>query len=55
MGDHVRSVNAAHLANIALLVNRKVHWDTSEQQFIGDAEANMLIRRTQRAPYTIEI
>ena len=55
VGDHVRSVNANHLANISMLLNRKVRWDIDKQQFIGDAEANMLVRRTQRAPYTIEV
>ena len=53
--DHVRSVNACHLANIAMLVNRKVRWDAHQQQFVDDAEANLLIRRKQRKPYTIEV
>jgi hypothetical protein len=55
VSDHVRSVNAAHLANISLLLGRKVRWDIDRQQFLDDAEANLLIHRKQRAPYTIEI
>jgi predicted dehydrogenase len=53
--DHVRSVNACHLANMAMILDRKVRWDMNQQQFLGDAEANMLTRRKQRAPYGIEV
>jgi myo-inositol 2-dehydrogenase / D-chiro-inositol 1-dehydrogenase len=51
--DHVRSVNACHLANIALVLNRKVQWDAAAGQFLGDAEANALRSRKQREPYSI--
>ena len=51
--SHVRAVNACHLANIAMVLNRKIRWDPSAQRFIGDDEANRLCARKQRSPYTI--
>jgi len=53
--DHVRAVNACHLANVALLTGRKVTFDPAKQQFIGDAEANTLISREKRSGYGITI
>jgi len=53
--EHVRSVNACHFANIAMLLNRKVAWDADKHEFQGDDEANVLCKRNQRAPYTIEV
>ncbi len=52
---HCNSVNACHMANIAMLLGRKVKWDPAKYEFIGDDEANHLTRRKQREPYTIEI
>ncbi len=52
--EHVRAVNATHLANIALLTGRKVKFDPQAQQFPGDDEANQLISRTPREGYAIE-
>ncbi len=51
---HCNSVNACHLANIAMLLKRKVRFDPNKREFIGDAEANQLLSRPQREPYTIE-
>ncbi len=51
--DHVRSVNACHLANIALVTGRKVAFDPQTQQFPGDAEANRLLARPSRPSYAI--
>jgi len=53
--EHVRSVNATHLANVALLTGRKVTFDPMAQQFPGDAEANQLLRRTQRTGFEITV
>ena len=52
--EHVRSVNACHFANIALLVNRKIQWDATAEQFVNDDEANQLTRRHEREPYVIQ-
>lgn len=53
--DHVRAVNACHFANIAMLVGRKIKWDMSQKQFIGDDEANGLRSRKQRESFEIVV
>jgi myo-inositol 2-dehydrogenase / D-chiro-inositol 1-dehydrogenase len=53
--SHCNSMNACHMANIAMLLGRKVRWDLEKKEFIGDAEANRLMHRPQRAPYAIEV
>jgi myo-inositol 2-dehydrogenase / D-chiro-inositol 1-dehydrogenase len=53
--SHCNSVNACHMANIAMLLERKVKWDPQKQEFIGDDEANALTRRKEREPYTIKV
>lgn len=53
--DHVRAVNACHLANIALLTGRKVKYDPGAGQFPGDAEATQLMKRARRAGYDITL
>ncbi len=53
--DHVRAVNACHLANIALLTGREVKFDPKAQQFPGDDEANKLMTRKYREGYTITV
>ena len=50
---HINSVNSCHMANIAMLLGRKIKWDPRKQEFIGDAEANQLTSREQREPYAI--
>lgn len=51
---HCNSVNACHMANIAMLLERKLQWDQQKQEFIGNDEANELTRRKQREPYVIK-
>lgn len=53
--DHVRAVNACHLANIALLVGRKVQYDPTTGKFGTDAEANGLIKRPRRPAFDIRL
>ncbi len=53
--EHVRAVNATHLANVALLTGRKVVFDPATQQFPNDAESNQLVRRSQREGYEITV
>ena len=53
--SHCNSVNACHMANIAMLLNRPVRWNWQKQEFIRDDEANLLTRRKQREPYTIKV
>lgn len=53
--DHVRAVNACHMANMALLAGRKVQFDPVAGNFGSDAEANALMKRPRRAEYDITV
>ena len=48
-----RSVSACHLANISIRLKRKLAWDAAKEQFVGDSEADGMLKRAQRAPYTV--
>lgn len=43
----------SHLANIAYLVGRKVRWDPAAERFLGDEQANRLLRTAYRGPWRI--
>ncbi|MGQ9590173.1 MAG: Gfo/Idh/MocA family protein [Planctomycetota bacterium] len=52
---HVSSVNACHIANIAMLLDRTVRFDPAKYEFVGDEEANALLGRKQRpAPWALD-
>jgi predicted dehydrogenase len=40
------------LANVSMKLGRSLRWDASTGQVAGDAEANTLLRRPYRAPWT---
>jgi predicted dehydrogenase len=40
------------LANMSMKLGRSLKWDASRQQVVGDDEANRLLRRPYRGPYT---
>jgi predicted dehydrogenase len=46
-----RSHTIAHCANIALRLGRGVRWDPEGERFVGDNEANRMLRRAKRAPW----
>jgi hypothetical protein len=46
-----RSANVCHLANIAMKLHRKLHWDPDKERFINDDEANRLLSKPLRAPW----
>ena len=46
-----RSACILHLANIAIRLGRKVHYDPVKEVFIGDDEANLLAYQPMRAPW----
>jgi predicted dehydrogenase len=48
-----RTVTMCHLANVAMLLKRKVKWDPAAETFPGDEEANRMpmIRRARRQPW----
>ncbi|HEV8063112.1 MAG TPA: Gfo/Idh/MocA family oxidoreductase [Gemmataceae bacterium] len=48
-----RSATICHLGNIGYRLRRPLHWDPAKEQFAGDAEANALLTREMRAPWTI--
>ncbi|MCH5377709.1 MAG: Gfo/Idh/MocA family oxidoreductase, partial [Planctomycetes bacterium] len=52
---HHRELSSCHMCNIAMLLKRKLRWDPVEERFIGDDEANSLLSRPQREPYTINV
>jgi len=51
-GGHL-STTLCHLGNIAYRVGRSLKFDGTSEQFVGDEEANKLLDRTYRAPYTL--
>jgi L-rhamnose isomerase len=46
-----RSTTVCHLANICVLLGRKVRWDPKHEVFLDDPEANRMIARTMRSPW----
>ena len=49
-----RSVSLCHLGNISLrLGGRALEWDPKKEEFKGDRDANGMLRRTQRKPWTV--
>lgn len=48
-----RSVIACHLGNIAVRLRRYVRWDAAKEKVIGDAEAQALVGRAYRKPWSL--
>ncbi|HWR49835.1 MAG TPA: hypothetical protein VN428_01930, partial [Bryobacteraceae bacterium] len=48
-----RSITIAHLGNISLRVGRDLKWDPESERILGDEEANRMLSRPMRAPWTI--
>jgi len=46
-----RTVCVNHLANIAIRVGRKIHFDPVREVIVGDEEANRLAYQPMRAPW----
>jgi predicted dehydrogenase len=42
-----------HLGNIATRLSRSLNWDAAKEEFIGDKEANQMLSRTYRKPWTL--
>lgn len=49
--DGHRSCSACLLAHAAMKTGRTLKWDPKAERFIGDAEADKLLSRPERAPY----
>jgi len=48
-----RSCSACLLHHLAMKLKRKLHWDPAKERFKNDDEANAMLSRPQRWPYTI--
>ena len=53
--SHHRSVTVLHLANLCLLLNRKLTWDLESEQILGDDQARGYQSREQRKGYEIVV
>ena len=47
-----RSATVCHLANIGMWLKRKLQWNPGAERFVGDDEANRLLQRAYREPWT---
>ncbi len=48
-----RSASVCHLGNVAIRLGRNVKWDPTTEQFPGDDEANAMLLRPMRGPWTL--
>ncbi len=48
-----RTASICHLGNICYLLNRPLKWDPVKEEFPGDEQANRLLDRARREPWTI--
>jgi len=47
------SSTLCHLGNISYRVGRSLKFDGTNERFVGDEEADKLLSRTYRAPYSL--
>jgi predicted dehydrogenase len=47
------SMMACHLANIAFRVGRRVEWDLEREQIVNDPQAQALVTKAYRAPWSL--
>jgi len=48
-----RSTTLCLISDIAMRLGRKLRWDPEREEFVGDDEANRLLARSMRAPWTL--
>ncbi len=48
-----RTITIAHLGNISMLLGRKLQWNPGEERFVVDDDANAMLSRPQREPWTM--
>ena len=51
IGHRVSTV--CHLANIAIKLGRKIHWDPKSEEFVNDPQATAMMQRPMRAPWSL--
>jgi predicted dehydrogenase len=49
-----RTISVAHIGNIAMQLGRKLRWDPEQEEFMDDDEANTMLSRKQREPWSIK-
>jgi predicted dehydrogenase len=50
-----RSTSACLIAHIAMKLGRRLYWDPVNERFKNDDQANAMLARPQRYPYTVEM
>jgi hypothetical protein len=48
-----RTASVCHLGNIAMRLHRKLRWDPAKEVFLDDDEANRMLSRPRREPWTL--
>ena len=48
-----RSITLSHIANISMLLGRKLRWDPERERFPDDDGANRMLSRAMRAPWSL--
>jgi predicted dehydrogenase len=51
--SHHRTMTCCHLANIALMLGRELHWDPTSERFDSDAQAQAFVSRHRREAYSL--
>jgi len=46
-----RSISVGLLGEIAMRLERKLHWNPDKEEFVNDPEANRMLSRPMRAPW----
>lgn len=49
-----RSATCCHLANIAMRLGRRLQWDPIGERFVNDDEANAMLTRPYRTPWSLQ-
>jgi hypothetical protein len=53
--SHNRMLEICHLSNIAMRLNRVLHWDSQQRQILHDDQANAFLSREYRPGFEIEV
>jgi predicted dehydrogenase len=52
--DMHRTATMAHIGNIAMTLKRKLRWNPVSEEFTGDSEANAMLSRPEREPWSLK-
>lgn len=48
-----RTTTVANIGNIAMELKRKIQWDPKTEKFVNDVQANRMLQRPMRAPWSL--